>query len=206
MYIDDELLKTIAQADRILPYIDMPLQHSDDTMLRRMSRRINHLDAEKLIDRMREIIPELTLRTTFITGFPGETEEQFQNLADFVRRHQFERMGVFTYSYEPDTPAAKLPDQIEDHVKEERRSRLMAIQQEIAFDFNKRQTGKTLDVIIDHPVPDQPGVWVGRAPFDAPDVDGSVFVTESGKSLTPGEIVPVEIVQGHGYDLVGVAV
>ena len=206
MYIDDELLETIAQADRILPYIDMPLQHSDDTMLRRMSRRINHLDAEKLIDRMRDIIPDLTLRTTFITGFPGETEEQFQNLADFVKRHQFERMGVFTYSYEPDTPAAKLPGQIEDEVKEERRNRLMAIQQEIAFDFNKRQTGKTLDVIIDHPVPNQPGVWLGRAPFDAPDVDGSVFVTESGKSLTPGEIVPVEIVQGHGYDLVGVAV
>ncbi|MCH2182838.1 MAG: 30S ribosomal protein S12 methylthiotransferase RimO [Mariniblastus sp.] len=206
MYIDDELLETIAQAERILPYIDMPLQHSDDTMLRRMSRRINHLDAEKLIDRMREVIPDLTLRTTFITGFPGETEEQFQNLADFVTRHQFERMGVFTYSYEPDTPAAKLPDQIDDNVKEERRNRLMAIQQEIAFDFNKRQTGKTIQVIIDHPVPDQPGVWIGRAPFDAPDVDGSVFVTESGKSLAPGEIVPVEIVQGHGYDLVGVAV
>lgn len=206
MYIDDELLELIAGSKRILPYIDMPLQHADDTMLRRMSRKIKHLDAEKLIHRMRDIIPDLTLRTTFITGFPGETEQQFQNLADFVARHQFERMGVFTYSFEPDTPAAKLPEQIEDSIKNSRRDRLMAIQQDIAFEFNRRQTGRTIDVIIDHAVPDQPGAWIGRAPFDAPDVDGCVFVTESGPALTPGNIVPVEIVQGHGYDLVGVAV
>ena len=206
MYIDDELLELIADSQRILPYIDMPLQHADDTMLRRMSRKTNHLDAEKLIHRMREIIPDLTLRTTFITGFPGETEQQFQNLADFVGRHQFERMGVFTYSFEPDTPAAKLPQQIEDSIKNSRRDRLMAIQQDIAFEFNRRQTGRTIDVIIDHAVPDQPAAWIGRARFDAPDVDGCVFVTESGQALTPGNIVPVEIVQGHGYDLVGVAV
>ncbi len=206
MYIDDELLELIAGSQRILPYIDMPLQHADDTMLRRMSRKTNHLDAEKLIHRMREIIPDLTLRTTFITGFPGETEQQFQNLADFVGRHQFERMGVFTYSFEPDTPAAKLPQQIEDSIKNSRRDRLMAIQQDIAFEFNRRQTGRTIDVIIDHAVPDQPAAWIGRARFDAPDVDGCVFVTESGQALTPGNIVPVEIVQGHGYDLVGVAV
>lgn len=206
MYIDDELLELIAGSKRILPYIDMPLQHADDTMLRRMSRKIKHLDAEKLIHRMRDIIPDLTLRTTFITGFPGETEQQFQNLADFVARHQFERMGVFTYSFEPDTPAAKLPEQIEDSIKNSRRDRLMAIQQDIAFEFNRRQTGRTIDVIIDQAVPDQPGAWIGRAPFDAPDVDGCVFVTESGPALTPGNIVPVEIVQGHGYDLVGVAV
>ena len=206
MYIDDELLELIAGSKRILPYIDMPLQHADDTMLRRMSRKTNHLDAEKLIHRMREIIPDLTLRTTFITGFPGETEQQFQNLADFVGRHQFERMGVFTYSFEPDTPAAKLPQQIEDSIKNSRRDRLMAIQQDIAFEFNRRQTGRTIDVIIDHAVPDQPAAWIGRARFDAPDVDGCVFVTESGQALTPGNIVPVEIVQGHGYDLVGVAV
>jgi len=206
MYIDDELLELIAGSQRILPYIDMPLQHADDTMLRRMSRKTNHLDAEKLIHRMREIIPDLTLRTTFITGFPGETEEQFQNLADFTARHQFERMGVFTYSFEPDTPAAKLPDQVDDSIKNSRRDRLMAIQQDIAFEFNRRQTGRTIDVIIDHAVPDQPAAWIGRARFDAPDVDGCVFVTESGQALTPGNIVPVEIVQGHGYDLVGVAV
>ena len=206
MYIDDELLEIIGGAKRILPYIDMPLQHSDDTMLRRMSRRINHLDAEKLIHRMRDIIPNLTLRTTFITGFPGETEQQFQNLSDFVTRHQFERMGVFTYSFEPDTPAAKLPNQLDEATKNSRRDRLMAVQQEVAFEFNNRQVGRTMDVIIDNSVPDQPGAWVGRATFDAPDVDGCVFVTESGQSLKPGDIIPVEIVQGHGYDLVGVAI
>ena len=206
MYIDDELLEIIGGAKRILPYIDMPLQHSDDTMLRRMSRRINHLDAEKLIHRMRDIIPNLTLRTTFITGFPGETEQQFQNLSDFVARHQFERMGVFTYSFEPDTPAAKLPNQIDEATKNSRRDRLMAVQQEVAFEFNNRQVGQTMDVIIDNPVPKQPGAWVGRAAFDAPDVDGCVFVTEGGQPLKPGDIIPVEIVQGHGYDLVGVAI
>ena len=206
MYIDDELLEIIGGAKRILPYIDMPLQHSDDTMLRRMSRRINHLDAEKLIHRMRDIIPNLTLRTTFITGFPGETEQQFQNLSDFVTRHQFERMGVFTYSFEPDTPAAKLPNQLDEATKNSRRDRLMAVQQEVAFEFNNRQVGRTMDVIIDNSVPDLPGAWVGRATFDAPDVDGCVFVTESGQSLKPGDIIPVEIVQGHGYDLVGVAI
>ncbi len=206
MYIDDELLEIIAEAKRILPYIDMPLQHSDDVMLRRMSRRNNHLDAEKLIHRMRRKIPGLTLRTTFITGFPGETEQQFENLVDFVGRHRFERMGVFPYSMEPDTPAARLPNHVEETVRNSRRDHLMALQQEIAFEFNHNQIGRTLDVIIDHAVPDQPGAWVGRASFDAPDVDGCVFVTEGQSTLSPGAIIPVEIVQSHGYDLVGVAV
>ena len=205
MYIDDALLDQIAQAERIVPYIDMPLQHADDTMLKRMARRTNHLDAETLIGRMRERIPGLVLRTTFITGFPGETDQQFDRLADFVQRHRFERMGVFTYSFEPDTPAARLDGQVDDAVKENRRQRLMEIQQQIAFEFNQQQVGRTIPVILDAPVPDQDAVWIGRTPFDAPDIDGCVYVTEGDRPLAAGQIVPVEMVASHHYDLVGVA-
>ena len=204
MYIDDELLETIAGAKRILPYIDMPLQHADDTMLRRMSRRVNRADTEVLVARMRELIPDLVLRTTFITGFPGETDEQFETLVRFVEQFKFERMGVFTYSLEPDTPAAKLGDFVPESVMEERRERLMQVQQKIAFDYNESQVGKTIDVMIDVPVEDHPGAWVGRAMADAPDVDSVVFVTET-EPLKPGTLVETEIVGYQGYDLIGVA-
>ena len=206
MYIDDELLDTIAGSKKILPYIDMPLQHADDTMLKRMSRRVNRPDTEALVARMRERIPDLTLRTTFITGFPGETDEQFEVLVKFVERFKFERMGVFTYSFEPDTPAAKMDGHLPDEVKNARRDRLMEVQQKIAFEFNAGLVGQTLDVLIDHAVPNQPGAWVGRSRHDAPDVDGCVFVTQTEHELAAGQIVPTEIVQTHGYDLIGVAV
>ncbi|MEL7496500.1 MAG: 30S ribosomal protein S12 methylthiotransferase RimO [Planctomycetota bacterium] len=205
MYIDDELLQVIANSKKILPYIDMPLQHGDDTMLRRMSRRVNVADTEKQIERMRELIPDLVLRTTFITGFPGETDEQFQNLSDFVQRHRFERMGVFTYSFEPDTPAARLEGHLDETTKESRREALMAVQQEIMFQYNQDQIGKTIDVIIDAGIDDQPGAWVGRGPGDAPDVDSLVFVTETESPLQVGQIVPCEVVTFQGYDLVAVA-
>jgi len=205
MYIDEKLMQVIADSDKILPYIDMPLQHGDDTMLRRMSRRVNVEDTEKQIAIMRKAIPNLILRTTFITGFPGETEEQFQNLVEFVKRHHFERMGVFTYSLEPDTPAAKLPGHLDDATKNDRRDRLMAVQQQIMFDYNASQVGKTVDVIIDAPVPEQPGAWVGRSHGDAPDVDSLVFVTQTDSELAVGQIVPCEVVTFQGYDLVAVA-
>lgn len=214
MYIDDKLLDVIAQSEKILPYIDMPLQHADDTMLKRMSRRVNRPDTEALISRMRERIPGLALRTTFITGFPGETDEQFETLVDFVQRFKFERMGVFTYSFEPDTPAAKIDGHLDDALKEERRSRLMQVQQEVAFEFNESLLSRKLDVIIDHPVPaaegsnptGQPQAWVGRTIYDAPDVDSIIFVTETEHQLKAGQIVSTEIVGSQGYDLIGVAV
>jgi ribosomal protein S12 methylthiotransferase len=206
MYIDDRLLDTIANAKRIVPYIDMPLQHGDDTMLRRMSRRVGRSDTEQLIRRMRERIPNLVLRTTFITGFPGETEEQFQNMVEFVREHRFERMGVFTYSFEADTPSAKLPDHIPEEIKEDRRARLMEVQQELSFAYNRQQVGKTIDVIIDQAHPEQPGVWVGRSTADAPDVDGLVFVTETDQPLAVGCIVTCEVVDYVDYDLVAAAI
>ncbi len=206
MYIDDRLLQTIAQAKRIVPYIDMPLQHGDDTMLRRMSRRVGRAETEQLIARMRELIPNLVLRTTFITGFPGETEEQFQNMVEFVRAQNFERMGVFTYSFESDTPSAKLPDHLPEDVKEDRRARLMEVQQELSFAYNQRRVGTTIDVLIDQAHPDQPGVWVGRSTADAPDVDGLVFVTETDEPLAIGKFVACEVVDFVEYDLVAAAI
>ena len=206
MYIDEDLLDVINNANRILPYIDMPLQHINDTMLKRMSRRVNRTQTESLINKMRERIENLTLRSTLITGFPGETDAQFEELAGFVKQVRFDHLGVFTYSFEPDTPSGKLPDQIDDSMKEERREKLMAIQQEIAFELNNARVGDICDVIIDQPVPGQPGVWVGRSKRDAPDVDGLVFVTETEHNLALGNIVECEIVQTNNYDLVAAAV
>lgn len=204
MYIDGPLLDQIAGSRRIIPYIDMPLQHINDTMLRRMARRVTRAEVESLLGMMRARIPQLALRTTMITGFPGETEEQFAELMDFVAEQKFERMGVFTYSFEPDTPAAQLPDHLPEEVKAERRERLMAVQQEVAFGWNERQQGKKLDVILDAPWPGEKNVWSGRSYADAPDVDQIVVVT--GKGLAAGKIVPCEIVASQNYDLIAAAV
>ena len=206
MYIDDKLLDVIANSEKILPYIDMPLQHADDTMLKRMSRKVNRGDTEALIAKMRDRIPGLALRTTFITGFPGETDQQFETLVDFVREFKFERMGVFTYSYEPDTPAAKLPNHIDESTKEARRGRLMEVQQEIAFEFNESLFGNPVDVMIDHGVAEQSGAWVARTKYDAPDVDSIIYVTETEHELQAGDIVTAEVVGRQGYDLIGVAI
>ncbi len=206
MYIDDRLIQTIAESEKILPYIDIPLQHANDIMLRRMARRVTRSETEQLVGRLREGIPDLVLRTTFIAGFPGETDEQFDELEDFVARAKFERMGVFTYSLEPDTPAAKLSDHLPERIKKERRDRLMAIQQANAFDFCQKQIGKKLDVFIDRVFDQASNVWVGRSYADAPDVDALVYVTgEEGKPLSVGKRVQVEIVAHQEYDLVGFA-
>ncbi|MCA9195821.1 MAG: radical SAM protein, partial [Planctomycetales bacterium] len=161
MYIDDRLIQTLAQATRIVPYLDMPLQHINDTMLRRMSRRVTRQETEELLAKLRGNIPDLVMRTTFITGFPGETDEQYQELVEFVRAQRFERMGVFTYSLEPDTPAASLPDLVPDAVSVARRDGLMQAQQEIAFAWNQQQLGRQIPVILDGEIPEQPNAWVG---------------------------------------------
>lgn len=206
MYIDQPLIETIAASDKILPYIDMPLQHIDDTMLRRMSRRVTRAATEKLMDDLRKGIPNLTLRTTFITGFPGETDEQFETLKRFVQEQAFEHAGVFTYSFEPDTPAARLDGHLPEDVKDARREALMEVQQEHVFARNDRLIGQTVDVILDQGVPGESGVWLGRTGSDAPDVDAVIFVTETDEELAPGRIVPTEIVAYQDYDLVGAAV
>jgi ribosomal protein S12 methylthiotransferase len=206
MYITDELIRVIANSKRIVPYIDMPLQHINDTMLKRMSRRVTGGETRQLVQRLRDGIPNLTLRTTFIAGFPGETQEQFEELEAYVREAKFDRMGAFTYSYEGDTPAANLPDHLSEEVKNERQGRLMAAQQEVSAAWTAAQVGKTFDVIIEQPVPGQKNVWVARSHADAPDVDGLVFVTGDKKKLAPGAIVACEIVAAQNYDLVGLAV
>jgi ribosomal protein S12 methylthiotransferase len=203
MYFSDELIDVIAGSDKILPYLDMPLQHASDLMLRRMQRRVTRAETETLLDKLCERVPNLVMRTTFITGFPGETDEQFAELEDFIRQQRFERLGVFTYSFEPDTPAAKLPDHLPEEVKEERRDHLMAVQQEIAFEWNDAQIGQPRDILIDSSVPGEATAWIGRSYAEAPDVDGVVYVT--GEGLSPGALVPCEIVARRDYDLIAVA-
>ncbi len=204
MYFGDELIEKIATSKKIIPYLDLPLQHINDTMLRRMQRRVPRDATETLLAKLRERIKNLVMRTTFITGFPGETDEQFEELVDFVRAQRFERLGVFSYSFEPDTPAARLPDHLPEEVKEARRERLMAVQQEVAFAWNQAQIGRQVDVLIDRGVPGEKQAWIGRGHADAPDVDGVVYVT--GQNLRSGKIVRCEIVATSDYDLVGVAV
>jgi ribosomal protein S12 methylthiotransferase len=207
MYIDDGLIRTIAQAQKILPYIDIPLQHANDQMLKRMARRVDRQQTIELMARLREGIPGLVMRTTFIVGFPGETESQFQELEDFVAWAKFERMGVFPYSLEPDTPAAKLSDHLPERIKKERHDRLMELQQQNAFEFCQRMVGTTVEVLLDRCIDRDRNVWAGRSYADAPDVDALVYVTGDPQvPLGLGKLIATEIVAFQEYDLVGAAV
>ncbi len=203
MYFGDDLIDAIAASDKIVPYLDMPLQHASDRMLKRMQRRVNKTDTVALVKKLRSRIDDLVLRTTMLVGFPGETEDDFSELVDFVGEHQFERLGVFSYSLEPDTPAARLPGHLPEEVKEVRRETLMAAQQAIGFDWAEKQVGKQLPVLIDTPLPEQEGVWIGRTYGDAPDVDCVVYV--SGEGIKPGDFVDVEVVARSDYDLAAAA-
>jgi ribosomal protein S12 methylthiotransferase len=201
-HVTDELIAVIAAGGKVLPYLDLPLQHINDDILVRMRRRVTRAETERLIDRLRERIAGLVLRTTLIAGFPGETQQQFDELLEFVGRRRFERLGAFAYSEEPGTPAAELDGPVPEGVKRARRERILASQQEIAFAWNQAQVGRTLDVLIDSDVPDQPGAFVGRSYADAPEIDGAVYVT--GEGIVPGAIVACEIVAARGYDLIAV--
>ena len=200
-YFTDELYDVLGQGRKIIPYLDMPLQHINDRLLKLMNRRHTRSESEAIIERLRATIPGLVLRTTFIVGFPGETEAEFDELLGFVETTKFERLGVFCYSFEPDTPAALLRGHVDDAVKQDRQARIMAAQQPIAFGFNERLVGRELDVIIDGRSPEDRGSWLGRTYADAPDVDGAVRLR--GANLASGEIVRCEIVESMGYDLVG---
>lgn len=206
MYIDDTLVSTIANSKKIVPYIDMPLQHINDTMLKRMARRVTRDKTHELVTKLRNGIPNLVMRTTMITGFPGETDEQFDELEEFVAEMRFERVGVFTYSIEPDTPAAKLPDHLPERIKKERRNRLMAVQQRNAFAWCEEKIGTRMDILIDKAVDESNNVWLGRSYADAPDVDAAVFVTgEKDRPMKAGDLVDCEIVSSKNYDLVAAA-
>ena len=203
MYFSDALVELLALGGKVLPYVDLPLQHINEQILRRMNRGVGRAETEGLIDRLRERIVGLVLRTTLIAGFPGETEEQFEELLEFVRRRRFERLGAFAYSQEPGTPAARLPGQLPDAIRRARRDRLMAAQQGTAFAWNESQVGRQREVLIDRFVPGQENAYVGRSYADAPEIDGVVYVT--GEGLAPGRIVPCEIVAARDYDLIGVS-
>jgi ribosomal protein S12 methylthiotransferase len=203
MYITDQLLDVIAGSGKILPYIDIPLQHIDDDVLRRMRRATTRDKTEALLDRLRARIPRLALRTTLIAGFPGETEEQFGRLVEFVERRKFERLGAFSYSQEMSTPSGAMEGQLPDEVKRARRDRLLAAQQKAAFAWSQAQVGRRMDVILDSPVPGQTTAFLGRTYADAPEVDGAAYV--SGANLAAGRIVSCEIVAARGYDLIAVA-
>jgi len=202
-HFTDELYEVLATASKVLPYLDMPLQHINDRMLKMMNRRHTRAETEAIIARLRGAMPGLVLRTTFIVGFPGETEEEFEELLAYVQATRFERLGVFPYSFEPDTPAARLSGHLGDEIKDSRRDRVMAAQQEIAFAFNQSLVGRRLDVLIDGPAPEGKSLWLGRTYADAPDVDGLTFVR--GAHLVPGDLVDCEIVGSEGYDLIAQA-
>lgn len=201
MHFTDELLDVLSSSRKVLPYLDLPLQHINDEILRRMKRQVTRVEVERLLDRLRERIAGLVLRTTLLVGFPGETEAQFEELLEFVVRRRFERLGVFTYSCEPNTPAARLPDHVPPQIARQRRDALMAAQQEIAFEWNRSQVGKRLDVLVDRDVPGEENAFIGRTYADAPEVDGVVYV--SGGGVSPGKIIPCEILAAENYDLIG---
>ncbi|EMI41832.1 30S ribosomal protein S12 methylthiotransferase RimO [Rhodopirellula sp. SWK7] len=208
MYIDDSLIDTIANARRIVPYIDMPLQHASDSMLRRMSRKTTRKLQTEIVRKLRERIDSLVMRTTMITGFPGETEDDFRELMDFVDESQFENLGVFTYSVEEDTPAARLPNRVDPDVAIRRRDELMALQQSIAFEWNGSRVGGVEEVLIDAAMPEQEGVFIGRTRSEAPDVDGLVYVSQVSEEspVEVGQIRNCEIVASQGYDLAAAAI
>jgi ribosomal protein S12 methylthiotransferase len=204
IHFTDELIDTLAGSKKILPYLDLPLQHINDRMLRRMQRRVDRAGTEELLARLRGAIPNLALRTTFIVGFPGETDAEFEELCDFVRRTKFERAGVFPYSLEPGTPAARLPDHLPEEVKARRRDRLMALQQEVAFAWARAQLGRELEAIVDAPDPEVPGHVLARSYADAPDIDCAVRL--KGKNLRPGDLVRARVTGADGYDLAARAI
>lgn len=200
----DELIETLAGAKKILPYLDMPLQHINDRVLRRMQRRVHRAATEELLGKLRGAIPNLAMRTTFIVGFPGETDAEFEELLAFARAQRFERVGVFPYSLEPGTPAERLSDHLPEEVKSQRRNRLMEAQQQVAFGWSRQQIGRELDVLIDGPDPEVPNHSLARSYADAPEIDCQVRV--KGKGLHAGDLVRVKVTAADGYDLVARAV
>lgn len=199
--LTDELIEVMAREPKVCKYIDMPLQHSDDDILRRMRRPGNRARMEELIAKIRQRIPGVAVRSSFIVGFPGETEKAFEDLYDFLAEVRFDHVGVFPYSAEEGTPACEMPDQIDEETKLLRRERLMKLQESISLEKNKLRVGSVYPVLIEGPSEESELVIQGRTQFQAPEVDGVVYVGDL--SLSPGQIVPVRITQAYAYDLVG---
>lgn len=199
--IYDELLETVASSDKILHYLDIPIQHASDRILKAMGRKTCKADIYSVIEKIRKIIPDAGLRTSLITGFPGETEEDVAELEELVRKVNFTRLGVFTYSKEEGTPASKMKNQVPAREKTKRRNRIMKIAGKMAFENARAMEGRTVKVIIEGFIPDE-NIYIGRTYMDAPDIDGSVFVF-CDENLLSGSIVDVKITGSEKYDLIG---
>ena len=200
--IYDELIETIRDEKKICHYLDIPIQHASDHSLKRMGRRTSKQELIDIVGKLRKEIPDIVLRTTLITGFPGETEEDHEELKEFVDEMEFDRLGVFTYSPEENTPAAEMADQVPEEVKEERRDELMELQQEISYDRGQDRIGQELLVMIEGKVADE-SAYIGRTYGDAPKVDGYIFV-QTGELLMTGDFAKVRVTGALEYDLIGV--
>lgn len=199
--IDDELIKIIKDEPKICHYLDMPIQHGADGILKRMGRRTNQKQLRDIIEKLRKEIPDICLRTTLITGFPGETQEDFEELYRFVNEMEFDRLGIFTYSREEDTPAAMMDNQIDEEVKNARRDELMELQQAIAFEKAERKIGSVMTVMVEGRAVDE-DVYVARTYMDAPNVDGYLFLRTNAR-LMSGDFVRVLVTDSNEYDLIG---
>ncbi len=197
--LTDDVIAAIQEIPNVLPYLDLPLQHSHPEILRAMNRPWQGRVNDGIIERIKMALPSAVLRTTFIVGFPGETDEHFEHLLQFVRRHEFDHVGAFTFSPEEETPAYKLPNQLPQELMDERRNRLMELQQPIAWQKNQQEVGKIVDVLIEQENPET-GELIGRSARFAPEIDGQVYVAGKAKL---GTIVPVEIQSADTYDLYG---
>ncbi len=199
--IDDKLIRVIKEEPKICHYLDLPIQHGCDTILKRMGRRTNRNELTAIIGKLRKEIPDICIRTTLITGFPGETDEEHETLLEFVDQMEFDRLGVFTYSQEEDTPAALMPGQIPEEVKEERFAQLMELQQEIAFEAASSMEGRSVEAMIEGKIADEEA-YVARTYKDAPGVDGFLFVNTK-RELMSGDLIRCRITGSHEYDLIG---
>ena len=196
-FVTDELLDAIAELPQVVNYIDMPLQHADDAILRAMGRERSGAALERLLDRIRHRLPDVALRTSFIVGFPGETEAAFSRLVDFVHAQRFDRLGVFTYSREENTGAYNLPDQVPARVMRSRRARLMEVQAGVALGKNRGLVGQEVEVMVESRAPG-PARLQGRTAAQAPDIDGMVFLRGEAE---PGDFVRARIEKAFTYDL-----
>ncbi|HQP09872.1 MAG TPA: 30S ribosomal protein S12 methylthiotransferase RimO [Candidatus Omnitrophota bacterium] len=199
-HVTDELIEVIAREKKICKYIDMPIQHISDPLLKAMNRNITQKETLALIRKIRNRIPGASLRTTFIVGLPGETEENFYELLRLIKSARFEKVGVFVYSREEGTPAYQMADQVPEAVKKRRLDALMSAQQEISRSLQEKFIGRTLEVLVDEEQKGEQGVYLARSEYDAPEVDGIVYV-RSGKRLSPGDFVKVRITDAYEYDL-----
>ena len=200
--ITDSLVDALKRLHKVCKYIDIPIQHCNDTILKRMNRHTSNAQIRSVISKLRSAVPEIATRTTLIVGFPGETEAQFEELLSFVEEMKFERLGAFAYSQEEDTPAALLPDQVEEEVKQERLTRIMQLQQSVSLGNQERAIGRVLKVLVEEAVEGE-AVYIGRTQYDSPEVDGCIYVNTK-KTLKPGDMLTVRVTDAMEYEWMGV--